>query len=121
MPLFFMGSISVFVDHDVDTMLMSPEAIEAAITKRTGAIIATHLYGFICDMDTIQRIARAHGIPVIGDASQAHAGKYHGSLSAPFGDIGAVSTMAWKTSLPVARVASWRRIARISTGGKALR
>ena len=96
MPLFFMGLIPVFVDHDVDTMLMSPEAIEAAITKRTGAIIATHLYGFICDMDTIQRIARAHGIPVIGDASQAHAGKYHGSLSAPFGDIGAVSTMAWK-------------------------
>jgi len=96
MPLFFMGLIPVFVDHDVTSTLMAPQSIAAAVTTRTGAILVTHLHGFVCDMDPIMEIGKAHGVPVIGDASQAHAAQYHGSIAAPFGDIGVVSTMAWK-------------------------
>jgi perosamine synthetase len=77
------GGKPVFVDIDPDTYLIDPEKIEAAITEKTRAIIPVHLYGRVCDMDKINKIAEKYGIPVIEDTAQAfgaecHCGKYAG-------------------------------------------
>ena len=96
MPLLFQQLVPVFVEHDFDTFLMSPEGIRAAITPYTKAIIVAQLHGYVADMDAINAIAAEHGLTVIGDVSQAHGSTYRGSRSAPFGDIGAMSLMSGK-------------------------
>ncbi len=97
MPLLFQQLVPVFVEHDFDTFLMSPDAIRAAITPHTGAIIVAQLHGYVADMAAIRAIAADHGgLPIIGDVSQAHGSTVDGSRSAPFGDIGAMSLMSGK-------------------------
>jgi dTDP-4-amino-4,6-dideoxygalactose transaminase len=66
------GAKPVFVDIDLETALLDPAKIEAAITPRTKAVIPVHLYGQCADMDAIQKIADKHGLIVIEDAAQAH-------------------------------------------------
>src|SRR6266852_6362795 len=58
------GARPMFVDIREDTMLMDPDAVEAAVTPHTRAIIAVHLYGQPCDMDRIMEIARRHHLKV---------------------------------------------------------
>src|SRR3954464_13135996 len=65
------GGTPVFVDIDPITMNISPEAIEAAITPRTRAIIIVHLFGQMAAMESIMRIASRHGLPVIEDGAQS--------------------------------------------------
>jgi dTDP-4-amino-4,6-dideoxygalactose transaminase len=65
------GGTPVFVDVDPETFNISPEAIEAAITPRTRAIIAVHLFGQMAPVERILPIARRHGLTVIEDAAQA--------------------------------------------------
>ena len=65
------GGTPVFVDIDPDTFNISPEAIEAAITPRTRAIIVVHLFGQMAEMERILPIAARHGVAVIEDAAQA--------------------------------------------------
>ncbi len=96
MPLLFQQLVPVFVEHDFETFLMSPDGIRAAITPYTKAIIVAQLHGYVADMDAINAIAAKHGLTVIGDVSQAHGSTYRGSRSAPFGDIGAMSLMSGK-------------------------
>lgn len=67
----YTGGRPVFVDIDRDTFNLSPEAVEAAITPRTRAIVAVHLFGQMAAMERILAIAGRHGIPVIEDAAQA--------------------------------------------------
>jgi dTDP-4-amino-4,6-dideoxygalactose transaminase len=62
-------AVPVFVDIDTTTLNISPAAIQSAITPRTRAIVVVHYAGVACDMDAIQEIADAHGIPVIEDAA----------------------------------------------------
>lgn len=80
------GAKPVFVDIDPDTYLLDAKKIEAAITPRTKAIIPVHLYGRVCDMDEINRIADKHNLVVIEDTAQAfgatcHCGKNAGMVS----------------------------------------
>jgi len=75
------GATPVFIDVDPLTHNMDPRLLEAAITNQTRAILPVHLYGHPADMDPILRIARAHGLPVIEDACQAH-GAFHGERRA---------------------------------------
>tara|TARA_R100000406_G_scaffold96084_1_gene92518 strand:+ start:6807 stop:7616 length:810 start_codon:yes stop_codon:yes gene_type:complete len=80
------GATPVFVDIDPKTYLIDPEKIEEAITPRTKAIIPVHLYGRICEMEKINKIAKKHDLIVIEDTSQAFgsqtdSGQYAGMLS----------------------------------------
>lgn len=85
------GAKPVFVESDAETWNVDPEAIEAAITPRTKAIIPVHLYGLSCDMTRIMDIANRHGIPVIEDAAEAHGAKWDGKVVGSMGAIGSFS------------------------------
>jgi len=85
------GADPVFVDVDDATMLIDPDAIEAAVTPRTRAIVPVHLYGQPCDMDRIMDIARRHGLKVVEDAAQAHGARWKGRPIGTFGDAATFS------------------------------
>jgi len=72
------GFKPVFVDVKPETGLMDPMLVRKAITHRTSAILPVHLYGQMCEMDRIMKIARKHSIRVIEDACQAHGAKFKG-------------------------------------------
>lgn len=86
------GATPVFVDVRSDTMLLDASLLERAITPRTRAIIAVHLYGQPCDMDAVTAIANAHGIPVIEDAAQAHGASWRGRR---VGTLGTAATFSF--------------------------
>lgn len=65
------GGKPVFVDIDPKTYLIDPEKIESAINENTRAIMPVHLYGKVCDMNKIKKIAEKHNLVVIEDTSQA--------------------------------------------------
>lgn len=90
------GARPVIVDIEPEGWGISVEHISAAITARTKAIIAVHLYGQPCDMDPIMEIARSHGLYVIEDAAEAHGARYKGRSVGSIGDIGTYSFMANK-------------------------
>ena len=87
----YAGAKPVPVDPDVRTYNIDAQQIEAAITPRTRAIIAVHLYGQPAEMKAIQEIAKRHGLNVIEDAAQAHGAKYHGQRAGSLGDAAAFS------------------------------
>lgn len=72
------GARPVPVEPDPASFNLDPERIEEAVTPRTRAIIAVHLYGLPADMDPIREVARSHGLKVIEDAAQAHGARYKG-------------------------------------------
>ncbi|MGY3587845.1 perosamine synthetase [Bradyrhizobium sp. USDA 4341] len=87
----YVGAKPVFVDVDLSTFNIDPERLEAAITPRTKAIIAVHLFGLAAPMDEILAIARPRGIQVIEDAACAIGTTYKGRLVGAIGDIGCFS------------------------------
>ncbi|HEY2386218.1 MAG TPA: DegT/DnrJ/EryC1/StrS family aminotransferase [Candidatus Binatia bacterium] len=72
------GATPVLVDCDPVTANLTAELVAEAITPRTKAIIPVHLYGQPVDLDPLHALARAHGIPLIEDAAQAHGAAYRG-------------------------------------------
>lgn len=86
-----LGAVPIFVDIKPNTMLMDADKIEAAITPRTRAIIAVHLYGQMCEMDKITAIARRHKLIVIEDAAQAHGARWQGKRAGSIGDAACFS------------------------------
>ena len=79
------------MDIEKDTYNIDPEAIEAAITKKTKAIIPVHLFGQSADMGPIMKIARKHGLAVIEDAAQSIGATYNGQMTGTIGDTGCFS------------------------------
>ncbi len=83
------GAVPIPIDIHADTLLIDTCEIEAKITSLTKAIMPVHLYGQVCDMDEINRIACKHGLHILEDAAQAHGARYKGksigSLSAASG------------------------------------
>ncbi|MFL5862883.1 MAG: DegT/DnrJ/EryC1/StrS family aminotransferase [Solirubrobacteraceae bacterium] len=72
------GATPVLCDVLDDTGLIDPDAARAAVTPRTAAIIAVHLYGQACDMDALKAFARPAGLLVLEDAAQAAGARYRG-------------------------------------------
>lgn len=70
--LLYLGAKPVFVDIDERSWTLDVTQIEAAITHRTRAILAVHIYGHPCDMESIHRIAKKHNLIVLEDAAEAH-------------------------------------------------
>lgn len=86
-----LGATAVFVDIEPDTFNLDPRKLAAAITPRTKMIQPVHLYGQCAEMDPIQEIARAKGIPVLEDACQSLGASYKGVKAGAIGTFGAYS------------------------------
>jgi dTDP-4-amino-4,6-dideoxygalactose transaminase len=85
------GAKPVFVDIDPRTYTIDPSKIEAAITRRTRAIVPVHLYGQTADMHSIMEIAHKHNLMVIEDAAQAHGALYCGQSVGTISDVACFS------------------------------
>jgi dTDP-4-amino-4,6-dideoxygalactose transaminase len=85
------GAKTVFVDIDPATFNLDGAKIEAAVTKRTKAIIPVHLYGQMADMGAVMAVAQKHGLAVIEDAAQAIGSEWQGRRAGSIGDYGCFS------------------------------
>lgn len=96
-PILYLGAKPVFVDVLPDTWCIDPEKAEAAITPRTRAIIAVHLYGNLCEIDDLRDVGERYGIPVIEDAAEAIGSIYHEKCAGTMGTFGVFSFHGTKT------------------------
>ncbi len=72
------GADVVFVDIDPKTFCIPPEAVEAAITPRTKALIPVHFAGHTCDVEGLQKVARRHNLKIVWDCAHAHTTEWRG-------------------------------------------
>lgn len=86
----------VYVDIDPDNFCIDVDKIEAAITSRTRAILAVHVFGFHCNMEKIESIAKKYNLKVIYDGAHAFGAKYKGRSLLDYGDISICSFHATK-------------------------
>jgi len=96
-PIVHLGATPVFVDILADSWCANPALVEGAITSRTKAIVAVHLYGNLCDMDQLLAIGKRHHIPVIEDAAEAIGSVWHGKRAGSLGAFGSFSFHGTKT------------------------
>lgn len=85
------GAQPVPVEPDPDTHNIDPERVEAAITSRTRALLAVHLYGQPADMQALRAVAQRHGLKLIEDAAQAHGARHQGVRAGNLGDAAGFS------------------------------
>jgi aminotransferase EvaB len=85
------GCRVVYADVDATTLLMSADTLQAAIGPDTRAVVVTHLYGNVADVEAIAQLCRPRGIAVIEDCAQAIGGAAGGRKVGTFGDIAAFS------------------------------
>lgn len=98
-PIFavlYVGATPVFVDCERETFTIDSGEIERAITPRTKAILAVHIFGHPCEMDAITRIARQRELKVVEDAAEAHGGLYKGRRCGSLADVSCFSFYANK-------------------------
>lgn len=86
----------IYVDIEPGRYTLDPEKIEAAITPRTRAILPVHVFGYACDVEAIDEIARRHRLKVIYDAAHTFAASWKGRALASYGDIATLSFHATK-------------------------
>lgn len=86
----------VFVDIEMNTFCINPDKIEAAITENTSAILATHVYGYPCDIDRIKKIADKHNLKVVYDGAHAFGVKMNDMSVFNYGDVSTLSFHATK-------------------------
>lgn len=96
-PVSYLGATPVLVDVSLSTWCIAPPCVEAAITPRTKAIIAVHLYGNLCDMAALRDIAARHQLALIEDAAEAIGSVWHGRRAGSIGDFGVFSFHGTKT------------------------
>jgi dTDP-4-amino-4,6-dideoxygalactose transaminase len=85
------GAAPRFVDVDPATLLVSPDAVRAAINPRTAALIAVHLFGQPADMDALRLLCDRAGIALVEDAAQAHGARWCGRRAGALGDVACFS------------------------------
>lgn len=96
-PVVHLAATPVFVDILPDTWCLDPERVEKAITSRTKAIIAVHLYGNLCEMGRLRALAEKHQLLLIEDAAEALGSEYHGQKAGSMGAFGTFSFHGTKT------------------------
>ncbi|MBC8151868.1 MAG: DegT/DnrJ/EryC1/StrS family aminotransferase [Bacteroidetes bacterium] len=109
------GLTPVLVEPSLTTYTLDPGRIETAITPRTRAILALHLYGRCCDMTAINRLARQHGLKVLEDAAQAH-----GAHAGAPGRAGALGDAAGFSFYPTKNLGALGDAGAITTNDDAL-
>lgn len=95
-PIIYVGAKPVLVDAEPETWNMNVDQIEEKISDRTKVILPVHIYGHVCDMDPIIKVANKYGLHVIEDAAEAHGAEYKGKKTGGIGDIGCFSFYANK-------------------------
>jgi dTDP-4-amino-4,6-dideoxygalactose transaminase len=90
------GCVPVFADVEPDTLTLSVARAAAAITDRTSAIVATHVYGNPCDVEGIESLARERGLRVVYDAAHAFGATYRGRALSAYGEAATLSFHATK-------------------------
>ena len=128
------GAKVVFVDVEERSFNLNPQLIEAKITERTKAIVAVHLYGRMCDVSSVRKVAQKHDLFIIEDCAQAHLSEYRpdtgktevagtighvaafsfypGKNLGAYGDAGAVVTQSPDLAEKARRYANHGRIAK---------
>ncbi|MFC1780896.1 DegT/DnrJ/EryC1/StrS family aminotransferase [Planctomycetota bacterium] len=96
-PLVYLKAKPVFVDVLPDSWCIDPEKIERAITKKTKAILAVHLYGNLVEMDAVLEIARKYSLAVVEDAAEALGSEYKNQKAGSIADFGVFSFHGTKT------------------------
>ncbi len=87
----YTGATPVFVEPDIHTYNIKADAIEAAITSKTKAVMPVNLYGQACELEDIMALAKKHHLYVIEDNAQAQGAAYKGKLTGSWGDINGTS------------------------------
>jgi dTDP-4-amino-4,6-dideoxygalactose transaminase len=93
-PIIYENATPVFIDSNLETWNMDPEALEAAFEKygeRVKAVLVVHLYGISADMDSIVAICKRHNVPLIEDAAESLGTTYKGKHTGTLGDFGVFS------------------------------
>jgi perosamine synthetase len=85
------------VDIRPDTWCIDPNKVKGAVTSRTKAIVATHIYGNLCDMDVLLEIGEKYGIPIIEDAAEGIGSRYKEKYAGSMGGFGVFSFHGTKT------------------------
>jgi perosamine synthetase len=96
-PIRHLGATPVLVDAHPESWCLDPEAVERAITLRTKAILAVHLYGNMCNMAALSSIAERHGVALVEDAAEAIGSEWHGRRAGSMGRFGTFSFHGTKT------------------------
>ena len=96
-PVLYVGAKPIIVDVLEDSWCINPDSIEAAITKKTKAIIAVHLYGNVCEMNKIMQIASKYKLKVIEDSAEGIGSEINSKKVGTFADIGVFSFHGTKT------------------------
>ncbi|MBQ0798493.1 MAG: DegT/DnrJ/EryC1/StrS family aminotransferase [Porticoccaceae bacterium] len=96
-PITYLGAKPIFVDILPDTWCVDPARVEDAITDKTKAILAVHIYGNLCEMDKLLAIGDKYGIPVIEDAAEAIGSYWHDHHAGTLGQFGTFSFHGTKT------------------------
>ena len=86
-----LGAIPVFVDIQETDYTVDPEAVEAAVSSRTKAILPVHIYGAPCNMTRLAEIASTHGLALVEDCAQAHLAQWDGETVSTIGDAAGFS------------------------------
>ena len=95
-PIIYQTAIPVFCDVDPLTYNVTAKTIEPCLTKRTKAVVVTHLFGNPCEMDSILELCRTRNIPVIEDVAQSFLSKWKGKPLGTLGSIGCFSLQQGK-------------------------
>lgn len=90
------GGVPVFADLDPDTCNVSAAEVERLIDANTGAVLVTHFYGLVCDIERIKSLCDLHGVPLVEDAAQAFGARVGGKLAGTFGTAGIFSFGLYK-------------------------
>ena len=85
--IIYCNAIPVFADIDPETFNIDPESIRKCITSKTKVIMPVHLYGQVCNMTEIMKIAKEYNLGVLEDCAQCYLGTHNGRYEGTFGDV----------------------------------